>query len=63
MDQQIGRVDFLDSSQVTVSQPMAFTGLAGKAAKRFPFILAVESETGIQFLAQNIVPMPLIEPF
>jgi hypothetical protein len=62
VNQQIGWVDVL-GSQVAKSKPMAFTGLARKTAKGLPLAMVIQPDTDIRFLTENIVPMPLIQPF
>src|ERR1035437_9873899 len=49
--------------QLPLTQPEALTGLSKQASQRDPGRLIVFSHQMTAFLAQNILPMPLIELF
>jgi len=45
-----------------MTQPKALTRFADETAERFPLVVLLQPNAGIGFLAQNIEPMPLIQP-
>lgn len=46
-----------------MTQPKALTRFADETAERFPLVVLLQPNAGFGFLAQNIEPMPLIQPF
>ena len=46
VDQQVGWIDFF-GGQVASTEPVAFTSLVNKAAKRFSFVRLVQPDTSV----------------